>query len=83
MTQISVMGCGWLGCFGKNLTPEWVFHSLHHFSGEANTTKKIRNSAFCTESDKLLGDIEAFLQESTTLIIDIPLSEDLLEKYNY
>jgi hypothetical protein len=26
-------------------------------------------------SDKLLGDIEAFLQESTTLIIDIPLSE--------
>jgi hypothetical protein len=23
------------------------------------------------------------LQESTTLIIDIPLSEDLLEKYNY
>jgi hypothetical protein len=37
------------------LTPEWVFHSwLHHFSGEANTTKKIRNSAFLIvlESDK-------------------------------
>jgi hypothetical protein len=39
------------------------------------------------ESDKLL-DIEAFLQESTTLIIDIPQIEEiitriLLEKYNY
>jgi hypothetical protein len=44
------------------------FPWLHHFSGEANTTKKIRNSAFLIvlESDKLLGDIEAFLQESTT-----------------
>jgi hypothetical protein len=56
MTQISVMGCGWLGLVLQILTPEWVFHSwLHHFSGEANTTKKIRNSAFLIvlESDKL------------------------------
>jgi hypothetical protein len=45
---------------------------LHHFSGEANTTKKIRNSAFLIvlESDKL-GDIEAFCRKAL-LIIDIP-----------
>jgi hypothetical protein len=43
---------------GEILTPEWVFNSwIHNFSGEANTTKKIRNSAFLIvlESDKLVG----------------------------
>jgi hypothetical protein len=66
------------------------FPWLHHFSGEANTTKKIRNSAFLIvlESDKLLGDIEAFLQESTTHYrhsseIRGNNNEILLEKYNY
>jgi hypothetical protein len=58
MTKLALwVVVGWVTS-GEILTPEWVFHSwLHHFSGEANTTKKIRNSAFLIvlESDKLLG----------------------------
>jgi hypothetical protein len=74
--------------FVQILTPEWVFHSwLHHFSGEANTTKKIRNSALIVlESDKLL-DIEAFAGKHYSHYRHSSIrgnnNEVLLEKYNY
>jgi nucleoside-diphosphate-sugar epimerase len=76
MTQISVMGCGWLGlALAKSLLQNGF--SIHGSTTSVEKLTLLKKSEIqpfliVLESDKLLGDIEAFLQESTTLIIDIP-----------
>ncbi|MBF2707344.1 SDR family oxidoreductase [Flavobacterium soyangense] len=76
MTQISILGCGWLGLpLAKALLKKG-------FSVNGSTTSNeklsilenlgIQPFLIALESNTILGSIETFLQGSKTLIIDIP-----------
>jgi nucleoside-diphosphate-sugar epimerase len=76
MTQISILGCGWLGLpLAKALLE-------NGFSVNGSTTSieklsilenlEIQPFLIALESNKISGNIETFLQGSKTLIIDIP-----------
>ena len=76
MEQISILGCGWLGLpLAENLIEKG-------FSVKGSTTSPNRIGeleskeieAYIIEllSDEILGDFKCFLQNSKTLIIDIP-----------
>ena len=76
MSQISILGCGWLGLpLAEHLIQK-------DFSVKGSTTspnrvgelESVEIEAFIIElsPEEVSGDYEAFLQNSTTLIIDIP-----------
>ena len=76
MTQISILGCGWLGLpLAKALL-------TNGFSVKGSTTSKSKLSTLKSlgiepflvslDSKSIIGAIENFLSESQTLIIDIP-----------
>ena len=76
MTQISILGCGWLGLpLAKALLQ-------NGFSVNGSTTSNekllvlensgIRPFLIALESKNISGNIETFLERSKTLIIDIP-----------
>ncbi len=76
MTQISILGCGWLGLpLAKALLQ-------NGFSVNGSTTSSeklsvlensgIRPFQITLESDSISGNIESFLRGSKTLIIDFP-----------
>ena len=76
MQQISILGCGWLGLpLAEHLIQKG-------FSVKGSTTspnrvgelESVEIEAFIIElsPEEFTGDYEAFLQNSTTLIIDIP-----------
>jgi nucleoside-diphosphate-sugar epimerase len=76
MTQISILGCGWLGLpLAKALLK-------NGFSVKGSTTSSEKLSVIenlgiqpfwiVLDSNNVSGDIETFLQGSKTLIIDIP-----------
>ena len=76
MSQISILGCGWLGLpLAEHLIQK-------DFSVKGSTTspnrvgelESVQIEAFIIElsPEEVSGDYEAFLQNSTTLIIDIP-----------
>ncbi len=92
MTQISILGCGWLGlplakallengCSVKGSTT-----SIDKLSVLENLG--IRSFLIALESNSISGEIETFLEESKTLIIDIPpklrgnSKEDFVGKIN-
>jgi nucleoside-diphosphate-sugar epimerase len=76
MTQISILGCGWLGLpLAKALIS-------NQFSVKGSTTSESKLSGLATlgvapflvalDSKSITGAIEDFLNESTILVIDIP-----------
>lgn len=76
MTQISILGCGWLGFpLAKTLVENGF-----SVKGSTTSTEKLsimENSGISSfliqlESNKITGEIETFLEESKILIIDIP-----------
>ncbi len=76
MTKISVLGCGWLGLpLAKALFQNgFSIHGSTTSVEKLSTLKKSEIQPFLIvlASDKLTGAIEGFLNESSTLIIDIP-----------
>lgn len=76
MTQISILGCGWLGLpLAKAL-----LENGSPVNGSTTSNEKlsvlenlgIQPFLLALESNKISGNIETFLQGSKTLIIDIP-----------
>jgi nucleoside-diphosphate-sugar epimerase len=76
MKQISILGCGWLGLpLAKALLQKGF-----SINGSTTSTEKlsmienlgIQSFKIILESESISGNIEAFLQGSETLIIDIP-----------
>jgi len=76
MTQISILGCGWLGFpLAKALLKKGF-----SVNGSTTSTEKLsimKNSGISPfliqlESNKIIGEIETFLKDGETLIIDIP-----------
>lgn len=76
MTQISILGCGWLGLpLAKALLEKGL-----SVNGSTTSTEKLsimENSGIQPflirlGSNKITGEIETFLEESKILIIDIP-----------
>jgi len=76
MTQISILGCGWLGLpLAKALLKKGF-----SVNGSTTSTEKLsimENSGISPflitlESNTIIGEIETFLEGSKTLIIDIP-----------
>ena len=76
MTQISILGCGWLGLpLAKALLQNgFSVHGSTTSSEKLSMLEKsgIRPFLIALESDRISGNIEAFLSGSKTLIIDIP-----------
>jgi nucleoside-diphosphate-sugar epimerase len=76
MTKISIMGCGWLGLpLAKALLQNGF--SIHGSTTSVEKLKTLKKSEIqpfliALQSDKLVGAIDEFLHESSTLIIDIP-----------
>lgn len=76
MQQISILGCGWLGL----PLAEHLIEKGYAIKGSTTSPNRIGEleskeiEAFIIElsPDKISGDYEAFLQNSKTLIIDIP-----------
>lgn len=76
MTKISILGCGWLGL------PLAKMMLSSGFFVKGSTTSEIKLSILkndgvepfliSLEIDKIIGDVKGFLNESQTLIIDIP-----------
>lgn len=76
MTQISILGCGWLGL---PLAKSFVGNG---FVVKGSTTSETKISILHevgiipfliqVEEEKTVGEIDAFLQDSSILIIDIP-----------
>ncbi|MGO4817253.1 NAD-dependent epimerase/dehydratase family protein [Flavobacterium sp. W22_SRS_FP1] len=76
MKQISILGCGWLGLpLAKALVQNgFSIHGSTTSTEKLTTLKKLKIQPFliALESNKVVGAIEDFLQESKILIIDIP-----------
>ena len=76
MQQISILGCGWLGLplaehlLGKGYTVKGSTTSPNR-TGELES-KEIEAFIIELSPDAISGDYKAFLQNSKTLIIDIP-----------
>ena len=76
MTQISILGCGWLGFPLAKVLIEKGF-SVH---GSTTSTEKlsilqksgIQAFLIALENNSISGDIVTFLEGSKTLVIDIP-----------
>lgn len=76
MQQISILGCGWLGL----PLAEHLIERGHTIKGSTTSPRRIGEleskeiEAFIIElsTDAVLGNYETFLQNSKTLIIDIP-----------
>jgi nucleoside-diphosphate-sugar epimerase len=87
MTQISILGCGWLGLpLAKALIENGI-----SINGSTTSIEKlsllenlgIQPHLIALESNNVLGNIETFLQGSKTLIIDIPPKLRSSEKENF
>jgi nucleoside-diphosphate-sugar epimerase len=90
MTKISILGCGWLGfplakaLLKKGFSVNGSTTSLEKLSILENAG--ITPSLISLDSKSVSGAIEKFLQESSTLIIDIPpklrgaIKENFVEK---
>ena len=76
MTQISILGCGWLGLpLAKALLQNgFLVHGSTTSSEKLSVLENsgIRPFQITLESDSISGNIEAFLRGSKTLIIDFP-----------
>ena len=76
MTKISILGCGWLGfplakaLLEKNFSVKGSTTSMDKLSILEN--EGISPFLISLDSKSVSGSIETFLQESNTLIIDIP-----------
>lgn len=76
MQQISILGCGWLGL----PLAEHLIKKGYRIKGSTTSSHRIAEleskaiEAFIIElfADKISGDYKSFLQNSQTLIIDIP-----------
>jgi nucleoside-diphosphate-sugar epimerase len=76
MKQISILGCGWLGLPLAKILLENNF-TVNGSTTSSNKLSILENSGIQSflislESDSISGNIDAFLKESSTLIIDIP-----------
>ena len=87
MTQISILGCGWLGLpLAKALLE-------NRFSVKGSTTSQeklsvLENSGIqpfliALSEDKTIGNLSSFLENSKILIIDIPPKLRGSEKENF
>jgi nucleoside-diphosphate-sugar epimerase len=76
MTKISVMGCGWLGLPLAEVLIQKGFavHGSTTSKEKITVLKKSKIQPFLVviENHGIIGPIEDFLQDSKTLIIDIP-----------
>ena len=76
MTKISLLGCGWLGLpLAKSLIENgFVVKGSTTSETKISTLKEVGIIPFLiqVEEEKTVGEIDAFLQDSTILIIDIP-----------
>ena len=76
MTQISILGCGWLGLpLAKALLQNgFLVHGSTTSSEKLSVLENsgIRPFQITLDSDSISGNIEAFLRGSKTLIIDFP-----------
>ena len=76
MTQISILGCGWLGLpLAKALLQKGFSVNGSTTSSEKLSVLEnsgIRPFQITLDSDSISGNIEAFLRGSKTLVIDIP-----------
>jgi nucleoside-diphosphate-sugar epimerase len=76
MTQISILGCGWLGLpLAKALIiNEFSIKGSTTSEGKLSTLKSLGINAFLValDSKSITGAIEEFLDGSTILVIDIP-----------
>ena len=76
MTKISILGCGWLGLpLAKALTANGF--SVKGSTTSAEKLSVLENSGIkpfliSLESKNVSGEMDAFLNESSILIIDIP-----------
>jgi nucleoside-diphosphate-sugar epimerase len=76
MTQISILGCGWLGLPLAKALLENGF-SVNGSTTSSDKLSTLENSGIqpfliALESNSIAGDIKTFLDASKTLIIDIP-----------
>lgn len=76
MTQISILGCGWLGLpLAKRLIEKgYSVNGSTTSENKLSTLEEAGINPFLihVESDGILGNTDAFLAESKILIIDIP-----------
>jgi nucleoside-diphosphate-sugar epimerase len=76
MKQISILGCGWLGVpLAETLLENgFTIHGSTTSEEKLEVLKKVKIEPFLIElkSNNLVGTVKDFLNESNTLIIDIP-----------
>jgi UDP-N-acetyl-D-mannosaminuronate dehydrogenase len=76
MKQISILGCGWLGLPLAKALVQNGFSIYGSTTSQEKLTvlkkSKIQPFLIALESDNVVGAVKDFLQESKTLIIDIP-----------
>src|SRR5687767_11144375 len=87
MTQISILGCGWLGLpLAQNLIANGF--SIKGSTTSVNKIELLRNSGISpflitVSENHIEGDVNAFLKDSEILIIDIPPKLRGSEKENF
>jgi UDP-N-acetyl-D-mannosaminuronate dehydrogenase len=76
MKQISILGCGWLGLPLAKALVQNGFSIYGSTTSQEKLTvlkkSKIQPFLIALESDNVVGAVKDFLQESKTLIIDLP-----------
>lgn len=87
MTQISILGCGWLGLpLGKALLSNGFSVKGSTTSVDKLTVLKswgIQPSLIALSENKIEGDVNVFLENSKILIIDVPPKLRGSEKENF